>query len=743
MLVELIVFGLSIILFCIFMYIISSLWFRGKHSFHLKIFSVLGLLFSFWILFNGINILLSDELYKIMYLPLQSLVTVVPLVLLVYILQFTDSKYVKSKLVLWILVILTIVDLIILWTNPLHHGLIAGYNGVAPITGVLFPIHAVISYSQIIMAIVILFAYIIKRIRKTPALGSVAFGILVPLTLNVLYSFDILDVGFDLTPFAFIIMFGTFAIYSIQMRLFDIKDITSAKIFDSLSDAAITVDRWGIVANVNPAFRRAFPDKTIIIDKTAVSEVTDCISSVTIESDPDDIFQKLFVNDTSSMNTGEITVSANEGTKYYSIVKDLIIDNGYNTGYIVTFTDISSYKQMIDEISQLKYKADSASNAKGMFLANMSHEIRTPMNAIIGMTSIGKAADDIKRKDDSLLKIEESSTYLLGIINDILDMSKIESGKFELSNVEFDFEGMFRKVTNIVSFRTKEKNQKLLVSIDEKIPDVLIGDDQRLAQVITNLMGNSVKFTPDKGTVSVESKLIDEENGICTIQIDVSDTGIGISPEQQKKLFKSYQQADSDTTRNFGGTGLGLAISKKIVEMMDGKIWVESELNKGSHFIFLVKLEKSETPRDSLGTKEKDEEKSKESTTDRFKGNRILLAEDIDVNREIITTILEPVSIIVECAENGVEAVEMFKSSPEKYDMIFMDIHMPEMDGYEATRRIRALDHPKASTVPIVAMTADVFKEDIDKAHEAGMNDHIAKPIDFDNLFNKMSKYIE
>jgi len=382
-------------------------------------------------------------------------------------------------------------------------------------------------------------------------------------------------------------------------------------------------------------------------------------------------------------------------------------------------------------------QAVQASKAKGNFLANMSHEIRTPMNAIIGMTSIGKKSGDLQKKDYAFEKIENASTHLLGVINDILDMSKIEANKLELSPVTYNFENMLQKAVNVIYFRIDERRQTFSVHVDERIPRFLIGDEQRLVQVVTNLLSNAVKFTPEQGSISLNASFVSEENELCTIQIEVSDSGIGISDEQQKRLFNSFEQAESGTSRKFGGTGLGLAISKRIVELMGGRIWVNSELDKGSTFGFTIQAVKGHA--DSMKS---EQEGLKQEKTDQFKDRTILLAEDVDINREIMLSLLEPTSVNIECAENGSEAVKKFSSSPDKYDMIFMDVQMPEMDGHEATKLIRAMDNEWAAKIPIVAMTANVFREDIEKCLAAGMNEHIGKPLDINDVLEKLRKYL-
>ncbi|MDR3236889.1 MAG: response regulator [Spirochaetia bacterium] len=525
--------------------------------------------------------------------------------------------------------------------------------------------------------------------------------------------------------------------------------------------------------------------------------------------------------------------------------------------------------EMLNKIVNAREEALSNARAKSEFLSNMSHEMRTPMNAIIGMTSIGKSAVDLERKDYALEKIEDASVHLLGVINDILDMSKIDAGKLELSSVTFDFEKILKRVVNVVNFRVDEKHQKFTVYIDRNIPNMLIGDDQRLAQVITNLLGNAVKFTPENGSIHLGAKLLKEENGIYTIRIEIKDTGIGISGEQQERLFNSFEQADSGTSRKFGGTGLGLAISKRIVEMMGGEIWVDSNIGEGSTFTFTARFERDAAGKkrglspeinkanlrvlvvdDDLGTlnyftdimgrfgitcdaasggiealalvekngaydiyfidwnmpgmnglelstktKENDEKSNSivvmisavewsvieneakkagvdkfltkplfpssiadcineclglndvldqvlEQQPDNFEGKNILIAEDVEINREIVLALLESTKVNIDCAENGLEALNMFSASPDKYDMIFMDVQMPEMDGYEATRSIRGLDTPRAKTIPIVAMTANVFREDVEKCLEAGMNSHIGKPLDLDEMHTKLRTYL-
>jgi signal transduction histidine kinase/CheY-like chemotaxis protein len=400
---------------------------------------------------------------------------------------------------------------------------------------------------------------------------------------------------------------------------------------------------------------------------------------------------------------------------------------------------VDSINNMADEIvkankaQQALIRSEAANTAQREFLARMSHEIRTPMNGVLGMTRLAMQAETPGQCQEYLKKIQSSASLLLGIINDILDFSKIEAGKMELETSTFSVVELIDNIRELMLPRIDEKDLKFIVTLDESIPSLLRGDGLRLSQILLNLLGNAVKFT-NEGSISLKmrSRPLPAESAESAatfpvnrkIRLDcmVCDSGIGMSPEQQDALFRPFAQADSSTARRFGGTGLGLSISKALVELMGGAITVSSKLKEGSVFAFFVELEipESEIVEQSVIAPDVDSR--------RYEGYTFLLAEDNEINQEIALAVLADLGAKVDIANNGEEAVKAFLG--KDYSLVFMDIRMPIMDGLEAARRIRSSSKHDALTIPIIAMTANAMKEDREASLEAGMNDHISKPID-------------
>ena len=765
-----------------------------------------------------------------------------------------------------VFLVIPVMSIAMVFTDPLHHLFFVRFSlySSEAVYGGYYYFHSFYSYGYIAMGLVFM---LIASIRNAGLFSQqsllVMAGVLITVVPNMLFSFGVGNLPFSITAAGFTLSMLCFVLAFLKYRFITALPITLRQVVDLISDGYLVVDKQLCVLSHNQALLHIFPELIGIVQGADLHTFIDMYFL-------DLSYEQFYELQMQSIKQRE-TVSTEAhilGDFYVRVEITPVMQRWVQIGSILLFKDITQSKLLIEATR-------AASRAKSDFLSHMSHEIRTPLNAILGMINIGMYTDDIEKKNYCFERADNASKHLLGLINDILDMSKIEADKFELSYSEFCFEEMLINITNVASVRAEEKQQNFVVNLASDVPAYIEGDELRLSQAITNLLTNAIKFTPEKGSVILNIVNEGGNGDEVVLRVEVVDTGIGISKEQQERLFASFNQADAAITKKFGGTGLGLAISKRIVELMGGRVWIESELGRGAKFAFTIKAKKlAGKPRTGLSASFRAEDihalavddspevreyfahvmealnlscrvagdgaealamiegaedrpfnmffidwhmpglngielakKIKEMQGDNaiiimisvadwsviekeavaagvrhfvskplfpsvlinainiamgaeaalpapggpdrrgehrydFSRHTLLIAEDIIINQEIMSAILEKTGVSVDYAENGRIAVSMFCGEPDKYSLILMDVNMPEMDGYEATKAIRALDLAKAKIIPIIAMTANVFKEDIEKCIASGMDDHTGKPVDTDALLAMLDKYL-
>jgi signal transduction histidine kinase/CheY-like chemotaxis protein len=749
MTVELALFFTAIALCTAILYIVNFIWFSDNRNQQMGSFFSLAFTTLFWTLFSGCLSLsgYNSPHFPILYTIRMVFVCFFPYTLLWFFLDITGRDVHKTRKIMRFIILIPIIDAIISITNPLHYRMFRDYAYPSPNIGPLFHVHAFFAYTTLFAALLILFPYLIKNVKRDPKVMLAGAALFIPLVINILGTFNIIFFFFGITPYTFCISFFLFFLFLYHERTFSFRKIMLAAIFDKYPSYIILIHKNGVIIDTNGADLDVFDkdDFRITLWETRIEDFLSAVKRRSSHYAPDGLFDgsTLF---SPSFTEGTFAVAppgeAAEDRTFRVTSQFTYSRKGAVSGYALSFSDITYYISMMKEINDQNEKlkelatlAETASRAKSAFLANMSHEIRTPLNAVMGMTHIAKktlAVGDMDKTLSALDEIDAASVHLMGILNDILDISKIESGKFKLSNEPFLLSEAMEEVRNIFVHRCNEKDLRFISEFEMSKTLTVMGDKLRLKQTLINLLGNAVKFTAPGKEVRFFIKTLDEREREARLQWTVADQGIGMSEEQRARLFKPFEQADKTIAARFGGTGLGLAISQNLIERMGGRISVQSEEGRGSVFMFELALAKSDQP----GVEDTGIVAPPDLT-----GKRILLTEDVEINRIIIQEMLKETCVAIEEAVNGGDALRKVSESAEGwYDLIFMDIQMPIMDGYEATRAIRDLDRADVKRIPIIAMTANAYREDVEQALQAGMTGHLAKPVDFNAMIKVLSE---
>ncbi|GHU84387.1 hypothetical protein FACS189473_1610 [Spirochaetia bacterium] len=608
-----------------------------------------------------------------------------------------------------------------------------------------------------------------KFVRSKRGIGHniIAFIIiLIPVISRVIWLMGLVK-GIDLFSFGCTVSVVLLYWYTMRYRELEWRSLGWEAIAGKLTDAVIVVNERQRIVNSNPAFHKYFPDFSYTENTSSLSEFVAYLKSRVKETYPETLFDDLAARRVNrsghtaggGSNQGEFTMIPElpgmlpaklpAQKQSFTLLWQIIREKNRILGQAVILNDVSVYRNMIDQIIELKQKAEAASKAKSDFLAVMSHEIRTPLNAIIGFSEIllNKKLPEDAHTD--LEKVYNSGSVLLGIISDILDISKIEAGSMELVPAVYTVSSLVNDTVHLNLVRIGSRPIKFELEIDDTIPVKLIGDELRVKQILNNLLSNAIKYTR-KGTVSLHVRWRDEGADIAALEFLVIDTGQGIKEEDQGKLFSQYSQINAQANRNIEGTGLGLAISKTLAELMNGTIAVKSEYGKGSTFTAVIRQEIVDPA--PVGSAMVENLKQfrfidthrhgKNVFRTRMPEGKVLVVDDMQTNIDVARGLMLSYGLSIDGALSGQESVAMVRAARTQYDIIFMDHMMPEMDGIEAARLIRTIDSDYARNVPIVALTANALAGSMDLFLRNGISDFLAKPIDVQKLNSTLEKWM-
>lgn len=687
-----------------------------------------------WSFFSFVSALCTSDQSKIFWDNLTFFgVFFIPVLWFIFSLQYTRSEKLLKRKHYYLLFILPVFNLIMLSSNNLHHLFIisrsidllpeSNLSLISYKFGPVFWIHISYAYTMIMFGIILLVRRLIHTIKiyRNQALLMIT-AVLFPMIGDIIYllglgPFNNLYTGtFSFTIGGILLFIGMF-----RYRALDLIPIAREAVIEAMDDLVLVLDIQNRIIDINTAARAILGKRY----KEIIGKPYDSVIK--------DIILPHEENGYEHKHNKEIVLSLDGQKKYYKVkVSSIYNKNHVTIGSFIVLMDITDLHETMENLENSRQLAEAASKAKSDFLATMSHEIRTPLNGVIGMSELLNSAKLTKQERENLIALQDSADSLLNIINEILDFSKIEAGKMEIDDTSFNFRGLITSIIKTFEYSRKTELIRLSCTIDESVPSTLIGDYVKLRQILNNLLSNAFKFT-EKGEIKLEIASVESSEDELRLRFSVSDTGIGISKDKINSLFESFHQLDSSTTRKYGGTGLGLSIVKKLVVLMGGTIRVESDIDKGSCFIFEIPFKIQEASPDT-------EVAAAASLENNVQNLKVLVAEDSKVNQMLITQFLAKKNWEAVIAKNGREVLDILES--DTFDLILMDIQMPEMDGYEATKAIREKEMASGIHIPIIALTANATEHDRNKCLEYGMDDFLSKPIKQQSLYETILKHV-